>query len=642
MRLGYLYSRYPVLSQTFCDTEMLELERRGFSLLLGAVHPPLTSIRHGHAARLKAPLHYAPPSPILKLWEERARDDFRWPDKLIHEHERKYGTAFKPALRARNAAYFAYLFAREGIRHFHVHFANRAAHTALFLKEMVGIPFSVTAHGQDFMSDLGSDELLREICAAAEFIAVETDYSRGLLSGRCPEAMKKIHRVYNGMDFSNFVTADPPTYTTEAVRIVSIGRLVEFKGFEHLIAACVLLKQRGLGFVCEIIGDGPLRESLQKQINACGLNDVVTLSGALPQQAVFEKLKACEIFTLASTLDRAGASDVFPTVILEAMASARPVVSTAIAGIPEAVVHGLTGLVVPSGDPEALANALDRLIRDQWLRFTFGSEGRARVERYFQVETTIAPLMALFERIAGSWTAEAAPRDEVANVNEVAYLIDRWTDPGLPFLEGEMLELERQDIPVVGFVCQPAPDMSLKRLHKERKQFVSKLQFLPDPMVIEAEWQTNATARNELEEDRAREKHRAPSGIFLEQARFAIALRTLMRERKISHVHATSSRMLLCAVMLKKLLGVTVSATIEADPVLPAAVLQSALGKCEGGRIADPTLRNGLSDSFLRERPTSNGLVSHAIRKVGGSFGIEITRPPKVLQEWAELLVRWR
>ncbi len=145
MRLGYLYSRYPVLSQTFCDTEMLELERRGFDLVLGAIHPPLTSIRHAHAARLKAPVHYAPPSAILKTWEERARDDFRWPEKLINEHERKYGAEFKPALRARNASYFAYLFAREGIRHFHVHFANRAAHTALFLKEMMGIPFSVTA-----------------------------------------------------------------------------------------------------------------------------------------------------------------------------------------------------------------------------------------------------------------------------------------------------------------------------------------------------------------------------------------------------------------------------------------------------------------------------------------------------------------
>ena len=635
MRLGYLYSRYPVLSQTFCDTEMLELERRGFELLIGAVHPPLTSIRHAHAARLKAPVHYAPPSSILKVWEERAREDFRWPEKLIHDHERKYGAEFKPALRARNASYFAYLFAREGIRHFHVHFANRAAHTALFLKEMMGIPFSVTAHGQDFMSDLGSDELLREICAAAEFVAVETDYSRGLLSGRCPDAMTKIHRVYNGMDFTNFITAEPPAYTTEAVRVVSIGRLVEFKGFEHLISACAMLKQRGLAFSCEIIGDGPLRDALQAQVKARGLDDTVTLSGALPQQAVFEKLRTCDIFTLASTFDRAGASDVFPTVILEAMASARPVVSTAIAGIPEAVVHGLTGLIVPSGDPEALANALDRLIRDQWLRFTSGSEGRARIERYFKVETTIAPLMALFERIADALPAAEPQSPDGARTNEVAYLLDRWPDPLLPFIDDEMRDLQDRNIRVTGFVCQPAMHM---RLTPRQKQFATKLEFLPDPMVIEAEWQTNSAARHTLEEDRASEKHRPPSGVFLEQARFAVALRTLMRDRSITHVHATSSRTLLCAVMLKKLLGITASATIEADADLPIAVMQGALRQCQGGRVADAGLRSRLGSAFLNEPTGANGLVSGAVRKLR----LDVGRRAKLWEDWSELLVRWR
>ena len=93
--------------------------------------------------------------------------------------------------------------------HFHVHFANRAAHTALFLKAMSGISFSVTAHGQDFMADLGNDDLLREICDAAEFVAVETEYSRGLMQARCPSAADKIHRVYNGMDLANFPGAKP-------------------------------------------------------------------------------------------------------------------------------------------------------------------------------------------------------------------------------------------------------------------------------------------------------------------------------------------------------------------------------------------------------------------------------------------------
>ena len=191
MQLGYLYSRYPVLSQTFCDMEMLELERRGYDLVIGAIHPPLTTLRHEHIGRFRSPIYYAPPAPVMALWEKTTRDAERWPQALIEQHEREYGPAFKAALRARNASYFADLFTRKGVRHFHVHFANRAAHTALFVKEISGIPFSITAHGQDFMSDLGQDDLLREICNAAEFVAVETDYSRGLLQERVPGRGRK-------------------------------------------------------------------------------------------------------------------------------------------------------------------------------------------------------------------------------------------------------------------------------------------------------------------------------------------------------------------------------------------------------------------------------------------------------------------
>src|SRR5205814_2497404 len=121
------------------------------------------------------------------------------------------------------ASYFAELLRRHAVQHFHVHFANRAAHTALFLKAMSCIRFSITAHGQDFMADLGNDDLLCEICDAAEFVAVETEYSRGLMQARCPTAAQKIHRVYNGMDLTNFVCAAAKAVTTAPVEILSVG-----------------------------------------------------------------------------------------------------------------------------------------------------------------------------------------------------------------------------------------------------------------------------------------------------------------------------------------------------------------------------------------------------------------------------------
>src|ERR1700720_484037 len=262
MRLGYLFSRYPVISQTFCDTEMLALERFGLTLEIGSVYSPLTSLRHEHISRLRAPIHYGPPQQILRIWEKNAKANGKWPGALVDLHERKYGRRVKSEQRARNALYFADLFTRKGVDHFHVHFANRAAHTALFLKEISGITFSVTAHGQDFMIDLGNDDLLREICAAAEFVAAETDYSCELLCQRCPDSAAKIHRVYNGIDLERFPA--PALATMDHLpRIISVGRLVEFKGFEHLFDACAELARRGFDFNCDIIGDGPLRDMLR-------------------------------------------------------------------------------------------------------------------------------------------------------------------------------------------------------------------------------------------------------------------------------------------------------------------------------------------------------------------------------------------
>src|SRR5215831_5850651 len=319
MRLGYLYSRYPVISQTFCDAEMLALERYGLELVIGSVYPPVTSLRHEYIARLRSPIHYAPPQEILRIREERAktgRAGFNWPGKLVDRHDEKYGPGVKAELRARNALYFAEFFARARVDHVHVHFANRAAHTALFLKEISGIPFSVTAHGQDFMKDLGSDDLLREICAAAEFMAAETDYSRDLLRQRCPNSAAKIHRVYNGIDLEGFSmprceTARPAVAPSHVPQIVSVGRLVVFKGFEDLIDACAELRRRGADFTCEIIGDGPLREMLQAKIEQLGLSSQVRLLGSLSQNAVLEKLQAADLFALASTTDAQRATDIF-------------------------------------------------------------------------------------------------------------------------------------------------------------------------------------------------------------------------------------------------------------------------------------------------------------------------------------------
>jgi glycosyltransferase involved in cell wall biosynthesis len=649
---------------------MLALERRGAELVIGSIYPPLTSLRHEHIASLRAAIHYAPPQQILRIWEQNAkagRTGLRWPGELVERHERAYGPSVKAEQRARNALYFADFFARGGVDHVHVHFANRAAHTALFLNEISGIPFSVTAHGQDFMKDLGSDELLREICAAAEFVAAETDYSRDLLCRRCPDSAAKIHRVYNGMDLERF-PVDTLTQQTgyssrnPVPRIVSIGRLVAFKGFDHLIGACAELARRGIDFVCEIIGDGPLREPLQAQIEQLNLSSRVKLLGSLSQKAVLEKLQAADIFALASTTDDKGATDVFPTVILEAMASALPVVSTCLAGIPELVGDGQTGMLVPAGDSIALADALEQLMRDPDLRSRYGHAGRARIEQHFRIEQTVTPLIGLIEQsysrrpvgdVIVSKSASLSSRKialgpathssesfraEPEAATRIAYLIDRWPDQDLPLLERELEEMRRRNVPIVPFVCELNSD---GRLNRVMRRIAPSLEFLPDAMVLEAEWRANATLARSLEEERAQQSSRVPGAIFLRQGRFALVLRKLLQQQNVSHVHATSSRALVCALLLKKLLGVTVSATIEPRSDLPREWIRNALAECAGGRLSNRNLLEQYDRAFLLDKTTFRSAPRKALGLVTKKIGIDLTTGARFWHQWAELLSHW-
>ena len=633
MRLGYLYSRYPVISQTFCDAEMLALERLGVDLEIGSIYPPLTSLRHEHISRLRAPVHYAPPQKILRIWQKTAETTGRWPGELVSRHEQKYGRPMKAEQRARNALYFADLFTHSGVDHFHVHFANRAAHTAIFLKEISGIPFSVTAHGQDFMKDLGNDDLLREICAAAEFVAAETDYSRELLCRRCPDSAPKIYRVYNGIDLESFPVPLLPT-TNSKPRILSVGRLVAFKGFEQLIDACAELTRRGIDFTCQIIGDGPLHDDLQKKIDMLNLSPRVNLLGSLSQETVLEKLRSADIFALASVTDRQGANDVFPTVIIEAMAAARPVVSTRLAGIPESVIHGETGLLVSPGDTSALSQALEQLIRNPELRARYGCAGRARIELHFRIEQTVAPLLQLLKKAS---LAPPKPKSPFA-VDQIAYLIDRWPDKDLGVIELELEEMGRRNISVVPFVCELD---STVRLTRSVERMAAQLEFLPDAMVMEAEWRANPALAQKLEEERAQQEHRPSSAIFLRQARFALVLRRLLADRKVSHVHATSSRALVCALILQELSGVTVSATIEPRPELPQNWIESALHRCEGGRLSDRKLLRKRSSSFLFDKAGFRSTPRKVAGLLGKKIGIGLTTGASFWQEWSELLVRW-
>ncbi len=402
MKIAYLFSRFPVLSQTFCVTEIRGLEELGTELLIAAIHPPQTFLRHGQLRTLRAPVVYNPASSVLKSLEKSAKESGNWPADLVSRHYKEYGTGLKSAVRARNALWFDRECRTQGVEHIHVHFANRATHTALFLARMTGLPFSFTAHAQDFMLDFPDRRLLRELCAAAAFVVTVSDWSREVLAQEFPDLTSKFVRIHNGIDLTEFRPAHEQSDNGGTPRILSIGRLIPFKGFETLVDACGELVREGVAFECRIIGDGPLRESLAKRIMDHGLEGCVQLLGPQTQERVRAEMERASLFVLASRVAEDGACDVLPTVITEAMAIGRTVVSTNVAGIPEQVIDGVNGLIVPPNDPAALAAAMIKPLQDSDLRKRMGTAARARAEEMFDVRKSAAQLRLHFEQSVSS------------------------------------------------------------------------------------------------------------------------------------------------------------------------------------------------------------------------------------------------
>src|SRR4029453_9932552 len=180
---------------------------------------------------------------------------------------------------------------------------------------------------------------LGKLVEAATAVVSVSDFGVRFLQERFPEHAAKFHRIYNGIDLERFRPAD---FAASVPLVISVGRLIEKKGFNDLIEACRLLKSRGCNFRCAIIGEGPLEPELRRQIELSDLAEIVSLGGALPEKEIAERLAAARVFALPSVPEKGGGMDNLPTVIAEAMAAGLPVVATAVAGIPEMVEDGET------------------------------------------------------------------------------------------------------------------------------------------------------------------------------------------------------------------------------------------------------------------------------------------------------------
>lgn len=395
--LAYLFERFPSFAQTFCYREIAELRRQNVSPAIFSVRRPTDEPAQDWDASVVREVHYFPGEEELVREVDRALRKGKLPQQVVREIEAwRRQTDF---LRLYQAAYLGPRLQALGIRHVHAHFAGLAARTAWWIERFFGIGFSFTAHANDVFAPKPFAISLGKLVSRARAVVTVSDFGVQFLRENYPDEAAKFQRVYNGIDLSRFHPAD---FSAPAQTIISIGRLIEKKGFADLIKACRLLKLRGLEFNCEIIGEGPLEAALREQIAAAGLTTMVALVGAQAQGEVVRGLAQSTVFVLPCVAEASGGMDNLPTVVLEAMAAALPVISTATGGVPEMVDDGRTGLLVPQHQPAALAEALARLLSDRELARSLGAAGRQRAADIFAIEKTVQTLIALFRQFAAA------------------------------------------------------------------------------------------------------------------------------------------------------------------------------------------------------------------------------------------------
>jgi len=297
-------------------------------------------------------------------------------------------------LRLYQAVYVGLRLKEKGISHVHAHFAGMAARTAFWITKFFPITFSFTAHANDIFAPRKFEIGLDKLVGTARVVVTETDYSEKFLRERFPERADRIHRLYNGLNLAEFGRA---TFSSDPPLIVAIGRLIAKKGFADLIRACALLVERGRLFRCEIFGEGPLENQLRAQIEELGLQERIQLPGPKPQHELRARLGAASVFVLPSVPEIDGGMDNLPTVIMEAMATGLPVVSTTIGGIPEMVVENETGFLVQPDDAVALAGAIEKVTNDRLLAQRLGEAGYERAQNLFSIEKNVREFCVLLD-----------------------------------------------------------------------------------------------------------------------------------------------------------------------------------------------------------------------------------------------------
>ena len=431
--VAYVLMAYPRLSETYITSEIHRVEETGLDVRLFAVKPvepweqgprqPVVDLVRAepHVMPARTSLTEEP----LRRWLPANLKDFapalrrtlrRHPLRVL----RTAAAAARQALRERGqwadrppklyvrhflrGIYLADALLRDrSVEHIHGHYAHDSTTAVWFASMITGLPFSFTGHARDIYDEVRTPrDFLRRKMLAAKFIVTCTEANVRHLREVAPEA--NVHRIYHGLgeDTSKLLEQGVERVGRNGhMRLLGVGRLVRKKGFDVLVDACGVLAERGVPFETHIIGpDGDHAEEIRARIAELGLSDRVLLPGRMGQTELCDAFRRADVFCMPCKVLENNDRDGIPNVLVEAMASGAPVVSTPVSGIPELVTDGDNGLLVTPGDPEALADALLRIENDRLLAEQLGRRAQETIREHFDGRSSAERLVALFREAA--------------------------------------------------------------------------------------------------------------------------------------------------------------------------------------------------------------------------------------------------